>query len=109
MENTSKHHRRLLMHFCDSISEINRSIINPVVAPLTLEKLAPVMSMVARARADYLKALFEQTVEAGNEVDIAQVDVSNLRRARERYEELIAAANAMETMIERGYLEVAGT
>lgn len=107
MEKTSKHRRRLLVHFSDTVREINRSIINEVADPLTLDKLVPVVTAVAHARAEYLGALFKHSEDGA--ADNIQTDIAELKRARERYEELVAAANAMETMIERGYLDVADT
>lgn len=105
MERASKHRRRLLVNFSGHVREINRSIINEIADPLTLDKLTPVVTTVANARADYLRALFNHANESAD--DNAQSDVSELKRARERYEELVSAANAMEIMIERGYLDVA--
>lgn len=96
---------RLLLEIDASIREINRRLINPVISELRLSDLHPAMEMVARARAEYLHAFFEL---AANRHDDGPDDatIAELARLRERYEELVKAMQALETAIEREYLDV---
>ena len=96
---------RLLLQLEQAIKELNQEIINPVLPELTLSGLNPVMSMVAKTRADYLKALFDLAGSCSESVpDAEQID--NLRTLRLTYEEMVAGAQALETAIQRGYLDV---
>lgn len=104
MTNAAKDRRRLLIHLGDTVRQINRSVLNPIIDPLSSDQLEPVVAMVASARADYLQALL--TLAANSNGENPPKDINELRQARERYEELVAAAGALETMIERGYLDV---
>lgn len=104
MDDSKKDHRRLLLHFGRHLQEINRAVINPVMDRLDMADLKPIMGMVAHARADYLKALF--SLASNTHGERAPEDVASLRKSREVYDELIAAVTALETMIERGYLDV---
>ena len=94
---------RLLLQFEQLVREINRAEINPNIPELKLEDLNPVVSMVARARARYLKELFELasvSQEPGPE------QIKKLQNFRQCYEELSEGAQALEIAIERGYLDV---
>ncbi len=104
MENTSKEKRRLMMRFDQNVREINRAVINPLIETLSLKELEPIMRMVAHARADYLRVLMALADDTQGQA--TPTDVGELKTARERYEELIAAVGALETMIERGYVDV---
>lgn len=97
-------HRRLLLHFGRNLREINREVINPVVDTLNLNDLDPLMRMVAHARADYLRALFALVEATGG--DSAPADVAELQRAKGVCDALIDAVGSLETMIERGYIDV---
>ena len=103
MEQAAKDRRRLMNQFGETVRQINRAVLNPLIEPLGADQLEPVVAMVANARAEYLQALLTMTAQPDS--DSAPVDISDLRAARERYEELIAATGALETMIERGYLD----
>jgi len=97
--------KRLLLELDKTIREINREVINPRVAELTLDDLCPVMRLVAKARADYLEAMFE-VAEAVGDGQPSQDQLKKLRYLRLSFEELREGAQAMETAIERGYLDV---
>ncbi|MEE4185111.1 MAG: hypothetical protein V2J12_05035 [Gammaproteobacteria bacterium] len=97
---------RLLMQLEQTRKEINREIINPEIKTLSLKDLEPVVRMVAYARAAYVEELFRLAAETGG--NQAPDDIEILHALREKYEELVTAANAMETMIKRGYVDVAG-
>ncbi|MFK7888606.1 MAG: hypothetical protein AB8G16_17240 [Gammaproteobacteria bacterium] len=106
MGNAAKDRRRLMIQFGETVRQVNRAVLNPIMEPLVPTELEPVVAMVANARAEYLQALLSLAAESDGET--APADVSELRLARERYEELLAATSALETMIERGYLDVNG-
>lgn len=96
---------RLLMEFELSMRSINREIINPEIQELTIDGLRPVLCLVAHARARYLKALFDlgSTVPDGLPSDS---QYEELARLRHEYDELAHAAKALETAIQRGYVDV---
>ena len=96
---------RLLLELEKQRKEINRSIINPAIPELSLESLNPMLTMVAQARKNYLCCLTEMAdICQGNAPDSEQV--ATLRGYRETYDELVSAVNALETAIQRDYLDV---
>ncbi|WP_426416649.1 hypothetical protein [Aestuariirhabdus sp. LZHN29] len=95
---------RLLMELEKRRRDINRDIINPRVAELCLDDLAPMLTMVANARAEYLGALFDMSTDEGSLPSHTQV--AELRQRRETFDELVSAVNALEAVIQRGYLDV---
>ena len=105
MSNESLEHNRLLLELNRAIQNVNRDIINPLIPELGMDGLVPVMSMVARARGAYLKTLYTVTESAAEGLPSVD-DTARLREKRESYEELLAAAKALEIAIERGYLDV---
>ena len=78
---------------------------NPEVQALTIEDLRPVLCLVASARRRYLQNPLRlgAAVEAGHPDD---GQLEDLARRRREFEELAAAAKALETAIQRGYLDV---
>ncbi|RRJ84264.1 hypothetical protein [Aestuariirhabdus litorea] len=95
---------RLLLELEKKRRDINRAIINPRIDELSLDDLEPILSMVANARADYLCALFALTT---GDTGIPNEDqVEELRLRRQTFDELVSAVNALETVIQRGYLDV---
>lgn len=101
----SKDINRLLLQLEQAIRELNQETINPVLPELDLAGLNPVMSLVARTRANYLKELFDLANTTTDTVPAAP-QVENLRSLRLAYEEMLAGAQALETAIQRGYLDV---
>ncbi len=96
---------RMLMELERSMRSINREVINPEIRELTIDSLRPVIRLIAQARARYLKALFELGEErSGKTPDDGQLE--ELGRLRHTYEEMAHAARALETAIQRGYLDV---
>lgn len=96
---------RLLLEINKSIKDLNRAIINPEIKELKLDDLAPVIEMVARARAAYLKQVFE----IANNVEGKPPSTEQLKRLqhlRVSFEELSKGSQALECAIERGYLDV---
>jgi len=96
---------RLLLEMDRTIRELNRSCINPAIPELTTEDLAPVMALVARARAAYLKEMFDITAVVGDGLPSPD-QIRQLRNLRLTFEELVAGTQALETAIQRGYLDV---
>ncbi|MEO1081849.1 MAG: hypothetical protein AAFY29_19990 [Pseudomonadota bacterium] len=96
---------RLLLELEKIRRDVNREIMNPAIPTLSVDDLRPIVTMAARARLSYLQEL----------MDITRLDpempsheqITMLARQRETYEELRQAVNALETAIERGYLDVA--
>ncbi|MCP3671694.1 MAG: hypothetical protein GY814_14945 [Gammaproteobacteria bacterium] len=98
---------RLLLEISNRIRELNRNIINPVIPELTLDDLNPVLSMVARARAAYLNKLFDVAAVAQDQIP-SHEQVNQLNHLRTTYEELVTGVQALESAIERGYIDVQG-
>jgi len=96
---------RLLLELENCIKTANKEIINPEIPELNLERIKPVMKMVARARAHYLKLLFEITAECGEGIPEPK-QIIRLANGRKTYEELVDASQALDTAIQRGYLDV---
>ncbi len=95
---------RLLLELEQARREINRHTINPEIRTLTLKDLEPIVKMVAELRAAYVSELFDL---AGTRKGVPTTEqVKKLATLREAFEETVAAANALETMIKRGYLDV---
>lgn len=98
---------RLLMQLDKFRREINREIINPELPELSVEDLKPMLRMVAHARAQYVCELLEVAGQCESGLPSPE-QIRQLRDCREMYEELVAAANALETVIQRDYLDVKG-
>ncbi|MES9957524.1 MAG: hypothetical protein ABW086_10760 [Sedimenticola sp.] len=103
-----KDNNRLLLEIDKTIRELNRDAINPQIPELMLDDLTPVMALVARSRAIYLRELFD-VANIADEGMPSPDQIRQLRQLREAYEELVAGAQALETAIQRGYLDVQGT
>jgi len=96
---------RLLLELEKHRREINREIINPQFPKLALEDLKPLLTMVAHARAAYVRELLD-IASVSNEQLPSPDQVRQLKHCRETFEELVAAANALETLVSRDYLDV---
>jgi hypothetical protein len=98
---------RLLMELERSIRTINHEVINPQITELTIDGLRPVLCLVANARARYLKALFDLGAsEDESKERPTEAQFEDLRQLRLEYDELVSGAKALETAIQRGYLDV---
>ncbi len=97
---------RLRLAFEQHMREINRETLNPLIDELSLEDLEPMQHLVAQARGNYLTAFLEiaGSVEPGQMPD--DTEIKKLHQHRVRYDELLAAAQALETAIQPGYLDV---
>jgi hypothetical protein len=101
----SNEHNRLLLQIERAMRAINQATITPVLPELTLADFDPVISMVARTRVQYLQALFDMAEASGDGVP-DEDQIAELRSLRLSYEEQVAATKALETAIQRGYLDV---
>lgn len=96
---------RLLLELEQAIRTINQDVINPEIPELTIKKLCPALKMVAKARARYLQALLE--IAEQSEDTIPNPDqIDRLRHLRVAYDECVAGVQALETAVQRGYLDV---
>ena len=95
---------RLLLELEQARREINRNTINPEIRKLTLKDLEPIVTMVAELRAAYVNELFD--IAATRKGAPTPEQIETLANLRKGFEETVAAANALETMIKRGYLDV---
>ena len=98
---------RLLLAISKTIKDINREIINPEIEELEIADLKPVIEMVAKARAKYLSEVFTMAGTLGENPPTTE-QLKRLQHLRVSFEELSKGAQALETAIERGYLDVEG-
>lgn len=85
--------------------DINREMINPTLAAVDIDTFLPVVSVCARARAAYIKCLMEIATNDSDEV-CTYDQIEQLKQHRIAYDELVSAANALETLIKRDYVDV---
>ena len=98
---------RMLLELDKVVREINREVINPALPELAVDDLRPVLKMVARARASYLRELLEVATRAADALPTSE-QVQRLAELRATFEELLNGAQALETAIQRAYLDVRG-
>lgn len=101
----STDNNRLLLELDRQRRDINREIINPRMPELALTDLKPVLTMVAQARADYISQLLELAGSCHDQAPTSE-QIATLKRSRETFDELVAAVNALESVISRDYLDV---
>ncbi|MBV0932425.1 hypothetical protein [Marinobacterium weihaiense] len=104
----STDNNRLLLELDRQRRDINRDIINPRFPQLSLEDLKPVLTLVAHARAEYVAELLALANEADGQMPSPE-QVAALRQRRETFDELVAAVNALESVISRDYLDVSSS
>ena len=101
----SRDSSRLIMELDKHRREVNRATINPSLSALDADMLLPVVKTCARARAEYIE-YFVEICDTGSEENCTSEQISKLNQLRMAYEELVSAANALETVIKRGYVDV---
>lgn len=101
----STDNNRLLLELDKHRRDINRTIINQRLPELSLSDLEPMLTMIAQVRADYVARLLEIADSCAGQPP-APEQVAELKRCRETFDELVAAANALEGVISRDYLDV---
>lgn len=97
---------RLLLEFNKLLRETNRNEIGAIVDQLCLDDLKPVVELVARARANYLKHAFELAGTHRDGTLPSEDELAVLRKHRAVFHDLLEASQAFETAIQRGYLDV---
>ena len=97
--------KRLLLELDKHRKELNTSVISSKVDELNIEKLKPVVDMVARSRAAYIAALLDLS-NSKSESSPTIKEMDELTERRKEFEELVAAANALEVAIEREYVDI---
>ena len=97
--------KRLLLELDKHRRDINKETINAKVDDLNLEKLNPVVDMVANSRAAYIGALMKLS-NSRSDTGPSIKEMDDLKEKREEFEELVAATNALEVAIERGYVDI---
>lgn len=95
---------RFLLELDKLRRDVNREILQPRIDTMTIERLRPIITAVAHARADYVEALIAFGDEVSNEAPKPE-RIAELKQKREAFEELVAAANALETVIQRDYID----
>lgn len=102
-----KNINRLLIQFEQLLKTTNKEFINPKIDELCIKDLHPIVSLVARSRANYLEHLYELCKKyEGSDEYPSPDELQKLRAHRLRFEELSDGAKALETSIQRGYLDL---
>jgi len=96
---------RFLMELDRARRVINREVIAERLPELKLEQLTPMLRMVAHARADYVETFLAVADNASDGVPTTE-QLARLKAKRLAFDELVAAANALETVVQREYLEI---
>ena len=97
--------KRLLLELDKHRSDVNKKTINTCIGDLNLDKLRPIVDMVAKSRAAYaceLMTLSMNQTDAGPSAE----QIEQLRDRRLEFSELVKATNALEVIIERGYVDI---
>lgn len=95
---------RLMLEIDQAIKTINRETLNPEIPEVSMQDLSPIFHLIAKTRTMYLKELFDITKITD---DIPSKDqIERLSKLRIRYDEMVAASQALLTSIERGYLDI---
>jgi len=94
--------RRLLLELERYRNDVNKATLNAGIDDLNLGKLKPIVEMVARSRAAYISELMSTADQATDKAP----NIERLKARREEFMELVEATNALETAIERGYLDI---
>lgn len=102
---TIEQNKRLLLELDKHRYDVNKEIINAGIEDLNLDKLKPIVEMVAKSRAAYIGELMSM---ANVEATDKGPNIERLKARREEFIELVKATNALEIAIERGYLDILG-
>ncbi len=97
--------KRFLMELENTISAANREVIHTLIPAMTQERILPFAISVARLRARYLEAAFKFSEKEHGEA-LTDVEIDELHRHREMYEEAREAFSALTHAIERGYIDL---
>jgi len=94
--------RRLLLELEKYRNDVNKETINAGIDDLNLDRLKPIVDMVAKSRAAYISEL----MSLANGATDKGPNIERLKARREEFMELVEATNALETAIERGYADI---
>jgi len=98
---------RMLIHFERLFREANKTYINPKIDELTVDDLAPIVNMVAKSRAEYLRYVYDLGKKFGDNGEFPSADeLKKLKVLRMRFNEVAEGSLAFETCIQRGYLDL---
>lgn len=98
---------RLLMRFERLLRTVNHDVINPEIEALSIDSLKPMVHLVARCRAAYLKALFELANKYDNSDDYpTPEEMQQLEQLRKRFIDLADGSKSVEICIQRGYMDL---
>lgn len=98
---------RLLMRFEQLLKAENRAAINPEIENLSLSNLQPMVTLVARCRAHYLKTLYELSQKYNNTNDFpTDEEMELLGKLRKRFIDLSDGSKSFEICIQRGYVDI---
>lgn len=98
---------RLLLKYHQLLKSSNRDHINPEIEELKIEDLQPMVQLVAKSRAAYLKYSYNLGKQYYDKEGYPTADeLKTLKTLRLRFTELAEAAQAFETSIHRGYLDI---
>lgn len=100
-------HNRFLIELDAARREINREVISPRIGKLSVETMKPALRAVAHARQAYVSA-FMKVADSADPAPSRGL-IAALKDKREAYEELVRAANALEQVIQKDYVDVSGT
>lgn len=95
---------RLIMELDEHRRVINREKINPTLAEVEMDTLSPVVNVCAKARAAYIECFMN--IAQSDDASCTDEQIEQLRQRRLAYDELVSAANALETVIKRDYVDV---
>lgn len=96
---------RLLLEMNKTLREVNREVLNPAIPELKVDDLRPAINLVARARLAYLNE-FMQLADSVDKGLPTLEQIKKLRYLHQTYDELVAGMQALQTAIERHYLDV---
>ncbi len=98
---------RILMQFEQLLRTVNREQINGKFEKLSIEDLKPIVDVVARARASYLKHLHDLCKKyEGTDKLPSTEELCELSELRSRFSDLADGAKSLKISIERGYMDV---
>lgn len=101
----TRDNNRLIMELEMQRREVNREMINPIMTAVEIDTLLPVIKICSKARAAYINCLMEIANDHSDEPCTFD-QIEQLKQYRVAYDELICAANALETVIKRDYVDV---
>jgi len=98
---------RLMMQFKLMLQKANRDHINPEVEALSIEGMKPIVDLVARSRARYLKHVYQLCKKyQASDAFPSEDELQKLKSLRSCFLDLTDGAQSFEISIQRGYLDL---